>query len=243
MTLKGKVALVTGAAGNGMGRSIALTLARDGADVIVNYNKSMDSAHQVTKAIQNAGSTAIAVSANITKKDDCKHLIDKSIERYGKIDICIISPGGGWHPENIAKLEPNDGMDDIIAEISPIYNILSLVLTNMAKNKWGRIIALSVNPSKPSPAISYNIAKAARTQAILTAYEQVWSSGITMNVIAPGPVTALPDLETAQSLCSNGKEWDNRQNITPQDIAETVSFLCSEKGRYITGCVIPFMFN
>ena len=243
MTLKGKVALVTGAAGNGMGRSIALTLARDGADVIVNYNKSKESAFQVVKAIEKMGSTAIAIPADITNKQECKVLFDKSIEEFRKVDICIIGPGGGWHPEHITKLDPNDGMIDLISEVSPIYNIFPYVLPNMVNNKWGRIIALSVNPFKPSPATSYNIGKAARTQAILASYEHVWSSGITMNVIAPGPVAPLSDLEAAKKLCANEKEWEDRQNITPQDISETVTFLCSDKARFITGCVIPFMFN
>jgi NAD(P)-dependent dehydrogenase (short-subunit alcohol dehydrogenase family) len=116
-------------------------------------------------------------------------------------------------------------------------------LPHMYKNRWGRIIAISSNHEKPSPAYSYNLGKAARTQAILLSSNQVWGKGVTMNVMAPGPVSEIKTFEEAINQCSHKEEWKNRNNVSPQDIAEGISFLCSDAGQYINGCVIPFSFR
>ena len=64
-----------------------------------------------------------------------------------------------------------------------------------------------------------------------------------MNIIAPGPVSALPSLGGAIEQCKHGAAWQKRTGISPQDVAEGVAFLCSESGRFITGCVLPYLFN
>lgn len=99
MRCEDKVALVTGAAGNGMGRSIALTLAREGAGVVVNYRTSADSAQAVVAHIAGRGGKALAYQADVTQLDQCQGLVDAAVETFGKVDICIIGPGAGWHPE------------------------------------------------------------------------------------------------------------------------------------------------
>ena len=95
MICKGRTAIVTGAAGNGMGRSIALTLAREGANVVVNYLTSSDSATAVVAHIEKQSGCAIALQADITQQDQCKSLVDATIGKFGQVDICIIGPGGG----------------------------------------------------------------------------------------------------------------------------------------------------
>ena len=100
----GKVALVTGAAGHGMGRSITLTLAREGAHVVVNYRTSQAHAEQIVAQIERTGGRAIAVQADVFDEQGCQHLVQTTLERLGQIDICIIGPGGGWHPEPIDRL-------------------------------------------------------------------------------------------------------------------------------------------
>ena len=98
MMCEGKVAIVTGAAGNGMGRSIALTLARDGASVVVNYLTSDDSAAAIVRHIESRGGRAVAAQADVTQQEACKELVEASTAAFGQVDICIIGPGAGWHP-------------------------------------------------------------------------------------------------------------------------------------------------
>ncbi|MBN2004466.1 MAG: SDR family NAD(P)-dependent oxidoreductase [Anaerolineae bacterium] len=113
MNCEGKVALVTGAAGSGLGRSIALTLAREGARVIVNYRHSQASAEAIVAHIEHCGGSAWAVAADIFDATDCQKLVQTTVEQFGQIDICIVGPGGGWHPEAIDHLAPDTALEDV----------------------------------------------------------------------------------------------------------------------------------
>ena len=240
---EGKVAIVTGAAGSGLGRSIALTLAREGARVVVNYRTSQESAHAIVAHIENLGGSAIAVPADVFDAAGCKNLVDTTIDQYGQIDICIIGPGGDWHPEAIEQLVPEAALEDIRHETAPLLYMLPLVLPSMYARKWGRLIGIATHPVKLSPAYAYNTGKLARMHALLLAQDQAWLHGVTVNVIAPGPVDALPTLDEAIQQVQHAAAWQKRANVSPQDIAEGVSFLCSEAGRFITGCVLPYLFH
>ena len=226
-----------------MGRSIALTLAREGAKVIVNYRSNEENAKLIADYIKSQGGNAFPVKADIFTKNGFKNLVDKTLEVFGQIDICIIGPGGGWHPESVEKLDPTHGMEDLQEEVNPLFYLMPLVLPQMFKNQWGRVIAISSNLDKPSPAYSYNLGKAARTQAILLSSDQIWRKGVTVNVIAPGPISEIETLDKAISQCSHTEEWKNRNNLSPQDIAEGVGFLCSEAGQYINGSVFTYSFR
>ena len=242
MTCKEKVAIVTGAAGKGMGRSIALTLAREGAKVVVNYRSSADMARSVVDHITARGGEAIAVQADVFTAEGCKKLVDATVEKFGRVDICVVNPGAGWHPEGPDKLSPSAALEDAHAELAPIYHLARLVLPGMYKRKWGRIVGISLAQSHRSPAYSYNVGKAARTQALLLTRDEAWRHGVTVNVIAPGPVDQIEDFAQAVEQCDAGPTWQSRRNVTPQDVAEGVAFLCSDAGRFVSGCELPFMF-
>ncbi len=243
MKLKDKVALVTGSAGNGMGRSIALTLAREGAKVAVNYRTSKDKAQAIVDHLKNRNSDVIAVEADVFEADGCKNVVNTTIERFGRIDICVINPGAGWHPEPVDKLDSSAAIEDVQHEVAPFFHLMPLVLPQMYERKWGRIIGISLLPPYDSPAYSYNVGKAARTHALLLARDEAWHNGVTVNIIAPGPVPAIENLTEAIEQCDHGSAWQKRSNNSPQDIAESVAFLCSDAGRFITGCVLPFLFH
>lgn len=241
--LQNRTAIVTGAAGKGMGRSIALTLAREGANVVVNYRNSEDAAAAIVAHINDRGGRAAACRADIIEPDQCKTLVDFTIQTFGRVDICIIGPGGGWHPQPIDTLDSAAALDDAQRELAPIYNLMPLVLPGMYENQWGRLIAISLAPPYNSPAYAYNVAKAARTQAMLSARDPAWQKGVTLNTIAPGPVPEIETLQLATEQCDHGPAWQTRPTTTPQDIAECVAFLCSESGRFISGAVLPYMYR
>lgn len=243
MTLKGKAALVTGAAGNGLGRSIALTLAREGAQVVVNYRKSEPSAQTIVEYIQSQGGEAVAVAADVFTAQGCKNLVRAAVDHFGRIDICIIGPGGEWDPQPIEAITPEFAMECLHRETAPIMHLLPLVLPDMYNRGWGRVIGIGTHPVKLSPAYTYNAAKMARMQALLLAQDQAWKKGVTVNVIAPGPVNGIETFTEAMELSSHGTAWQERKNVTPQDIAEGVAFLCSDAGDYITGCTLPYIFH
>lgn len=243
MTNNLPVALITGAAGSGMGRSVALTLAREGARVVVNYCTSAESAKAIVAHIGARGGQALAVQADVFTPQGCRALVDATVERFGQVDICVIGPGGGWHPAPPEELDVAGALEDVHHELAPLYHLMPLVLPGMLERRWGRLIGLAMHPVKVSPAYAYNVGKAARVQAMLLAAEQAWPGQVTVNVMAPGPVAHIGDLATAVELCDHGPAWQQRTNITPQDVAEGVAFLCSEAGRFVTGCVLPYTFG
>lgn len=243
MMIQGKVAIVTGAAGQGMGRSIALTLAREGACVVVNYRTSAEAARSIVEHIEVRGGRAIAVPADVFTAEGCRALFDATRQAFGRVDICVIGPGAGWHGEPVDRLSPAGVAEDVQHELAPFLHLMPLVLPGMYERRWGRIIGIAMHPTRLSPAYAYNLGKAARIQAFLLAHEQAWRNGVTMNVLAPGPVAGIASLDAAIAQCDHGAAWDERGNVSPQDIAEGAAFLCSEAGRFVTGCVLPYLFN
>lgn len=240
MTCKHRVAIITGAAGGGMGRSIALTLAREGASVVVNYRTSAESAQEIVDHLQRRGASAIAVQADIFDPQGCKQLVQATRERFGQVDICVVSPGGGWHAEPIDRLEPAAALEDLHHEVAPLFYLMPLVLPGMYERQWGRLVGIALHPTHSSPAYAYNVGKAARMHALLLAQDQAWVNGVTVNVIAPGPVSAIESLADAIEQCDHGSCWEARANVSPQDVAEGVAFLCSEGAKFVTGCVLPY---
>ncbi|KPL15734.1 MAG: hypothetical protein AMS26_06780 [Bacteroides sp. SM23_62] len=243
MKLINKTAIVTGATGSGMGRSIALTLAREGANIVINYNKNKGNAEEIVQYIKRNNSNVIAVKANIFIDKECDNLVNETIKQYGKVDILVIGPGADWNMESIDNLNIEKSLIDINNEISPVYYFFPKVLPLMYQQKWGRIIGISVLTYPPSPSYSYNVAKQARTSALLSASNEAWKNNVTINVISPGPVNHIEQFDKAINLVNKNDEWINRKNITPQDIAETVLFLCSEEADYISGTEINLKFK
>lgn len=243
---KGRVALVTGAAGRGMGRSIALTLAREGARVVVNYRTSEESANAVVQAIAERGGEAVAVQADVFTAEGCRALVDAAAERFGGVDVCVINPGGGWHMGPFDQIDSQLAVEDIRQEVAPVCHLLPLVLPGMSERKWGRVIAVSLagaTTERDAPAFAYFVGKAARTQALLLARNQAWKRGVTVNVVAPGPVSEVEELDGAVELCDHGPAWQARENITPQDVAEGVAFLCSDAGQFVSGCELSYQWR
>ena len=243
MLCEGRVAIVTGSAGKGMGRSIALTLAREGASVVVNYRASERSAAELVEHIRQRGGEAIAVRADVFEAAECRRLIDRATEQFGRVDICVVGPGAGWHPEGPSGLGAGDGLDDVRREIAPLYNLMPLVLPGMYERRWGRLVGIALVPPYSSPAYSYNVAKAARAQALLLASQEAWPRGVTVNVVGPGPIAEIASFQEAVEQCDRGPAWRSRVAASPQDIAEGVAFLCSEAGRFITSCELRYPYR
>jgi len=242
MELTDKVALVTGSAGSGMGRSIALTLAREGAKVVINYRTSRDQALAIVDHIKSRLGEAVAIEADVFQVEGCKNLVDSAMEHFGRIDICVINPGAGWHPEPLDKLDSSAALEDVRNEVAPFLHLMPLVLPQMYERKWGRVIGIALLPPYDSPAYSYNVGKAARVQAMLRGRDQAWHNGVTINVLGPGPVPAIESLDEAVEQCDHSPAWRQRSSTSPQDIAEATAYLCSDAGRFVTGCVLPFLY-
>jgi 3-oxoacyl-[acyl-carrier protein] reductase len=242
MTLEGRVALVTGAGGQGMGRSIALTLARDGADVAVNYRRNRDGADEVVRAIESMGRRSLAVQADVGDAAAVDAMVAAAVERFGKVDIVVNSAGGPWKPQDVTEIAPEHLRAVLAQEVESVFHLLRAVLPGMRERGWGRIVSIGGHGADdwrygpPEAPLDYPLGKAARHWLTRTLAPREAPHGITINAVAPGPTERVSPEEALAAV--RGERRPHEGN-TPQDIADVVAFLCSDAAARITGAVVP----
>jgi len=243
MTLAGRVALVTGAAGAGMGRSIALTLARDGADIILNYRRPReDWGADVRAAIEAMGRRALALQADVGDPGAVTQMFGEATQRFGRVDIVVNSAGGAWRPQDVTEIEPEHLRGVLAAEIESVYYLLRATLPGMRARGWGRIVSVGGYLTDdwrfgpPDAPLDYPLGKAARHWLTRTLAPFELPRGITINAVAPGP-TRRVSLEEAIAAARDGRVEAGEN--TPQTVAEVVAFLCGDAAARVSGAVIP----
>ena len=237
--LEGKIAVVTGAS-RGIGKANALELAARGAEVIINYNGSAQSAGEVKKEIEEKGGKAETVQCNVADFSQCSEFISDVIKNYGRIDI-LVNNAGITRDGLLMKMSEKD-FDDVVAiNLKGTFHTIRAVSRQMIKQRSGRIINMSsvVGICGNAGQVNYAASKAGIIGVTKSAAKELASRGITVNAVAPGFV----DTEMTAVLSDKVKEESIRQIPLgrfgkPEDIAKTVAFLASEEAGYITGQVI-----
>ena len=237
--LEGKIALVTGAA-KGIGRAIALALAADGATVVVNYNGSKERAEQVVEEIKALGADGMAYQCNVADTAATADMVKEVIKTYGKLDI-LVNNAGITRDNLIMKMSEEDFDAVIDANLKGCYNTIKAVSRQMLKQRAGRIINITSVSGILGNAgqANYAASKAGIIGLTKTMARELASRGITVNAVAPGFV----DTDMTQVLPENVKEAATAQIPLgrfgkPEDIANMVAYLASEKASYITGQII-----
>jgi len=225
--LEGKIALVTGAS-RGIGRQIALTLGREGASVIVNYNGSAAKAEEVVKEIEAAGGKAEAVQCNVSDFESCGRMMADVVSRYGRLDILVNN--AGITRDNL-----------LMKNLKGVFNCIKHISRQMLKQKAGRIINISSVSGVLGNAgqANYCAAKAGVIGITKSAARELASRGITVNAVAPGFIaTEMTDVLSDSVKAAATEQIPMKHFGSTQDIAETVAFLASDKAGYITGQVL-----
>jgi NAD(P)-dependent dehydrogenase (short-subunit alcohol dehydrogenase family) len=244
MELEGRVALVTGASGRGMGRSIALTLAREGADVVVNFKERADRAQAVAKAIEGMGRRALPQQADVADADAVDAMVRAVRRHFGRLDIVVCSAGGSWQPRDITEIEPAHWREVLAEEIDAAFHLIRAALPGMRRRRWGRIVLVGGLDADdwrygpPEAPFDYPLGKAGRHWLARTLGPREIERGVTINAVAPGPIGYV-SLDRARKLAAGGGRPSREP--TPQDVAEVVAFLCSQRTRRITGAVVPVL--
>ena len=242
MTLEGRVALVTGAGGEGMGRSIALTLARDGADVALNYHRNDSRIDTTRGAIEAMGRRALPVSGDITDPDSIAAMVRGVRDGLGDIDVLVCSAGGPWKPQDITEIPPEHVRRVLAAEVESVYALLRETLPAMRARRWGRVVLIGGHMADdwrfgpPDAPLDYPLGKAARHWLVRTLAPMEAKYGITINAVAPGPTRRFSHEEAMASLESGPPPGDEN---TPQHIADAVAWLCSDAAARVTGAIVP----
>lgn len=234
--LTGKVALVTGAS-RGIGREIALELARQGAKVAVNFAGSEAKANEVVDEIKGLGSDAFAIQADVSNSESVANMIKEVISTFGSIDILVNN--AGITRDNLLMRMKEDEWDDVInTNLKGVFNTTKAVTRQMMKQRYGRIINIAsiVGVSGNPGQANYVAAKAGVIGLTKTTAKELASRNITVNAVAPGFITTdMTDKLTEEVKTEMLKAIPLARFGEPKDIAAVVSFLASERSGYMTG--------
>jgi 3-oxoacyl-[acyl-carrier protein] reductase len=237
--LKGKCAIVTGG-GRGIGKAIALKLAEQGANIVINYRSSEKEAEELVNAIANIGGTALAVKADVSKFDEAEKLIKGAQEKFGSVDILVNN--AGITKDNLMLRMKEEDFDNVIAvNLKGCFNCIKHVSSVMLKQKSGRIINISsvIGLVGNAGQANYAASKAGVLGLTKSMAKELGSRGITVNAIAPGYI------ETDMTDVLPQKVKDTIMDSIPlkrigktSDVADLTAFLASDSASYITGQVI-----
>ncbi|MEK4424396.1 3-oxoacyl-[acyl-carrier-protein] reductase [Solibacillus sp. FSL K6-1523] len=236
MGLTGKCAVVTGAS-RGIGRAIALELAGQGAQIVVNYSGSEQRAQQVVEEIQALGGQAIAVQANVADTESVQQLMKTAMDTFGSIDILVNN--AGITRDNLLMRMKDDEWDDVInTNLKGVFLCTKAVTRQMMKQRAGRIINISsiVGVAGNPGQANYVAAKAGVIGLTKTTAQELASRNILVNAIAPGFITTeMTDELPADLKDAMLKQIPLAKLGQPEDIAKAVAFFASNNANYITG--------
>lgn len=239
MSLKGKTALVTGGS-RGIGKAIALELAAQGANLVVNYTRNADMAEAVVKEAEALGVKALAIQADVAKADDAERMVDQAVATFGQIDL-LINNAGITRDTLLIRMKEEDWDDVLQINLKGAFLMTKLVGKAMLKKKTGRIVNITsvVGVMGNAGQANYAASKAGLIGLTKSAAKEFASRGITVNAVAPGFIrTDMTDALTEDMKAKYAEAIPLGAMGEAEDIARTVAFLCSEGARYITGQVL-----
>ena len=239
MLVEDKIAVVTGA-GRGIGRGVALALAREGAMVVVNYNGSKERADEVVAEIEKNGGKAVAIRCNVSDFEQAKEFFTGVVKEYGRIDV-LVNNAGITRDNLLMKMSEEEFQDVIQTNLAGVFHGVKFVTRPMMKQRQGRIINMaSVSGIMGNMGqANYSASKAGVIGLTKAAAKELSSRSITVNAVAPGFIAT----DMTDKLSETVKE-EACKTIplgafgTVEDVAEAVVFLASDKAKYITGQVL-----
>lgn len=242
--LTGKVAIITGA-GRGVGAAIALALAKQGAAVVVS---DIDDklASQVANQARSYGSEAIALQANVAKRSEVQELVDVVLAKFGRIDILVnnagISPKKNGHKVSVLDMDPDEWEKVLDINLKGVFHFSQLCARVMVQQRSGKIINISSAAGRtyiPVAGAHYITSKTGIIGLTRALAGELAPFGINVNALAPGRIEtemmhAVSDEENR--VCRAGTPVGRIGQ--PEDVANAVLFLASDRNSYITGTVL-----
>ena len=233
-----KTALVTGGS-RGIGKGIALELGKS-FNVVVGYSSSKDSGQEVVEEIVKSGGSASTVEINVANIESIEKAFTAIEKEYGGVDV-LVNNAGITKDNILPRLKEDDWNDVIDTNLSGSFRTSQRAIKHMMKSKWGRIVYISsiVGMMGKQGQANYAASKAGLIGLSKSIAKEMGSRNITSNVIAPGYIdTDMTAFLTDEQKDNIIEQLSIKRIGKPEDIANIVSFLCSDESEYITGQVI-----
>ncbi|HLF70542.1 MAG TPA: 3-oxoacyl-[acyl-carrier-protein] reductase [Dehalococcoidia bacterium] len=238
-SLEGKVAIVTGGT-RGIGREIAIVLARAGANLVLNYISNDQAAEETVKLVGETGCEVVLIKGDAAESATAQRAVDAAIERFGHIDILVNN--AGKTADNLLVRMTDEEWDDVIhTNLRSTFVFTRAALRPMLRQRSGRIISITSVSGVVGNAgqTNYSAAKAGEHGLTRSLSREVASRGITVNSVAPGLVkTGLTEVLTEAQWNELLKRIPMGRHATGEEIAPLVLFLASDEASYLTGQVI-----
>ena len=236
MDLSNKVAIVTGGA-SGIGRAISLSLAKHGANVVINYNRSADKANALVAEIEAFGGKAVAVQADVSQYHDAEKLMQTALDTFGTLNI-LVNNAGITDDALILRMSEQQFDNVINTNLKGVWHMTKVAAKTLLKSGYGRVINISSVSGVLGNAgqSNYSAAKAGVIGMTKAVAKEFAARGVTVNAVAPGFI------ESDMTDKLNDEQKQAWQAMIPlkrfgkkEEIAEVVTFLASDLGAYITG--------
>jgi len=234
-----KCALITGAT-RGIGKQIAITLAKQGYNIALNYRKENEELENTKKEIEEIGVQVIAVKGDVANFEDCENFVKQVIERFGQIDV-LVNNAGITKDMLLMRMKKEDFEQVIDTNLVGTFNVTKNVVPYMMKARSGRIINISsvVGISGNAGQTNYSASKAGIIGFTKSLAKEIASRNILVNAVAPGFIeTNMTDVLKDDVKQEIAKNIPLKRMGTTQDVANVVKFLASDDSSYITGQVI-----
>ena len=239
--LKGKIALVTGAGSQiGFGKAIALQLAKEGCDVIIN-DLDLEGAKQTAAEVEKLGRKSMAIQGDATSTADWEAMVKTIIDKFGRIDILVNNAGGCTPPKPFLQMTDKDWEFDINVNLKSTRNGTKTVLPLLIKQKSGKIVNITSGAGIHGGMFTagYAAAKAGIIAFSMGVAKEAAPEGININCVSPGVANTGFAKNAPPGLIENfPKSLPIKRLTTPQDIANAVTFLVSDAASDIVGQVL-----
>lgn len=234
-----KCALITGAT-RGIGKQIAITLAKQGYNIALNYRKENEELENTKKEIEKIGVQILAVKGDVANFENCENFVKQVIERFGQIDV-LVNNAGITKDMLLMRMKKEDFEQVIDTNLVGTFNVTKNVVPYMMKARSGRIINISsvVGISGNAGQTNYSASKAGIIGFTKSLAKEIASRNILVNAVAPGFIeTNMTDVLKDDVKQEIVKNIPLKRMGTTQDVANVVKFLASDDSSYITGQVI-----
>ena len=234
-----KIALITGGT-RGIGKQIALTFAKEGYNIAINYRTENEDLKNTKKEIEENNVKCFTFQGDVTNFKDCEQFVKQIVEEFGNIDV-LVNNAGITRDTLLMRMKEEDFKQVIDTNLIGTFNVTKNVIGNMIKAKNGRIINISsvVGISGNAGQTNYSASKAGIIGFTKSLAKEVASRNITVNAVAPGFIeTQMTDVLKEDIKEEIAKKIPLKRMGTPQDVANVVKFLASNDSSYITGQVI-----